>query len=717
MKITKILCTLLTVITVCLCFASVTASAGSNVPEYSSYTYNSEGKPIAAPESYSFKEKILVKELGINVGKLTDMDIDKDGNIYLVDNSSGKLIKLNSDNTVAVVKDKLNDKESLNSPNGISCSADGYIYVADTANGRVVKLDTDLSLVKIFNKPSLEDAQFDYEYKPLYVEADAEGRLYVIAESQTQGIMQFGNDGEFLGYYGATKVTPSVIELFLRKIATEEQLKGMMRFIPTEYRNMALDSEGFMYCTVSTYSASEIRKAAEGDTSVTPIRRLNQSGKDILLRNGAFAPVGDVDFNYVISDSVSGASTLVDIAAYKNNVYSVLDSRRGRVFTYNKQGDLLYIFGSRGNDKGAFMSPAAIAYRGDNILVLDTADASVSVFEPTEYASLINLGISQYRKGDYIAEKQTWEKVLDIFPHSTLALKEIGKACFNNKDYKTALSYFRKAQDRKYYSKALEEYIRVSAGNVMTYLLPIAALIIISLFALKVLKKKGIIHIKERKSNFEIKHPKLYKLRQEVGYSKYVSFHPFDGFWDLKHEKRGSLLSATVVLILAIIANIIRIRWMPFLFNETDFTQESALYTGIMNVVALVGLWCISNWCFTTLMDGKGKMRDIYIYTCYALRPIVVVFPIVTAVSYFLYLESATFLTIIISLVIIWVAFLIIAGTISTHDYSFGKAILTIILTVVGMMIIAFLALLIFSIAQQAWQFFKILFNEISTRM
>lgn len=156
---------------------------------------------------------------------------------------------------------------------------------------------------------------------------------------------------------------------------------------------------------------------------------------------------------------------------------------------------------------------------------------------------------------------------------------------------------------------------------------------------------------------------------------------------------------------------------MPFLFNENDFTEVSALYKGIMNVIALVLLWCISNWCFTTLMDGKGKMRDIYIYTCYALAPIAVLFPVITAISYFLYISSAAFLTILIYMIIVWVGFLIIAGTVSTHDYSFGKAILTIILTVVGMMVIAFLALLIFSIAQEACQFFKLLFNEISSRM
>ncbi len=709
------------IIVLLFCIVSVfiptfTASAENAIPEYSSYTYDAEGKAIAAPESFYVSKTLNLRDFGVDVDKISDMDVDNDGNIYIVDSGLGNIFKFDEENRLAIFKSDFGG-ETLKNPNGISIGADGFVYVADTNNGRILKLDTNLQLVSVFDKPSLDDAQYDYEYKPLYAEADAEGRLYVIAESQTQGIMQFDRNGKFLGYYGATKVSPSVAELFFRKFATEEQLAGMIRFIPTEYRNMCLDSEGFMYCTVATYSSSEIKAAIKTTSSVTPIRRLNQSGKDILQRNGPFSPVGDVEFEYAISDSLSGASTLVDVAAYKNNIYSVLDSKRGRVFTYDKQGNLLYIFGNRGKENGAFISPVAIAYRGDNILVLDSSNAAVSIFEPTEYAKLINLGIAQYQNGEYEAEKHTWEKVLNIFPHSTLALKEIGKAFYNNKEYTSALKYFKMAQDRVYYSKALQAYIRVNASKAMTYILPIVTVLALAYAVLSFLKKKGIVKVKTRESRLAEKHPEFYKLTKEVKYSGYVAFHPFDGFWDLKHEKRGSVASATVILVFAIISNIIRIRWMPFLFNKNDFTQTSALYEGIMNIVSIVGLWCLANWCFTTLMDGKGKMRDIYVYTCYALIPLVFLFPIITGISYFLYIESATFLSILVYFAIVWVGFLIIAGTVSTHDYTFSKAFLTIILTVVGMMIIAFLALLIFSIGQQVWQFVSLLLNEISQRV
>ena len=42
---------------------------------------------------------------------------------------------------------------------------------------------------------------------------------------------------------------------------------------------------------------------------------------------------------------------------------------------------------------------------------------------------------------------------------------------------------------------------------------------------------------------------------------------------------------------------------------------------GFMTIVLLVGLFVLANWCLTSLMDGKGTMKDIYIYTCYIAYP------------------------------------------------------------------------------------------------
>ena len=234
MKIKSII-SLLTVILL-LMFVTVPVSA-ENV-EYTSYTYNAKGETVAAPEAFGFFDKLDIEALGVNITKLSDMTVDEKGNLYLVDNGGAQIIKLNPDNTLNKVVSEFSSGDKLISPHGISVALDGNIYVADKDAGKILKLSSELELLDIFGAPDKEEAQYDYEYKPLYVEADFDGRIYVIAENQTQGIFQFDKDGKFLGYYGAAKVIPSAAELFFRRFASREQLKGMMRFIPTEYRNM-----------------------------------------------------------------------------------------------------------------------------------------------------------------------------------------------------------------------------------------------------------------------------------------------------------------------------------------------------------------------------------------------------------------------------------------------------------------------------------------------
>ena len=41
---------------------------------------------------------------------------------------------------------------------------------------------------------------------------------------------------------------------------------------------------------------------------------------------------------------------------------------------------------------------------------------------------------------------------------------------------------------------------------------------------------------------------------QEIAVGFHVIFHPFDGFWDLKHEKRGSLRAAIVYVAVTVVA-------------------------------------------------------------------------------------------------------------------------------------------------------------------
>ena len=103
-------------------------------------------------------------------------------------------------------------------------------------------------------------------------------------------------------------------------------------------------------------------------------------------------------------------------------------------------------------------------------------------------------------------------------------------------------------------------------------------------------------------------------------YAKYVLFHPFDGFWDLTHEKRGSLAAATTYLVLFLITRVVQL-----LFTNFQFINAPLQYINIFEQAASLLLpfliLCLANWSMTTLFDGKGRFSDIYMAMCYALVP------------------------------------------------------------------------------------------------
>lgn len=703
------------------CAASFSAAATGEMPQTEAYQYSYWKDAVAAPAAYELTASVSAKTLGITVGELTDVCTASDGTIYLLDRSGSRIIKLNADYSLDRVIDSFEyngDVQHFSNPEGIFVSDSGTLYVADTSNARIVLLDSKFKCISVIGDPS-EEALLDYSYQPSKVCANEQGHIFVISKNETQGILQFSQDGDFMGYLGATRVVPSVTEMFYRMFSTRTQLKKMLRSIPTEYNNLTIDGDGFIYGTISSLNSYTVLSDIDsGGSSAAPIRMLNASGDDILVRNGKFPPVGELVFNviYGSENNYDGPSQLVDVASTDNGVYSLLDAKRGRVFTYNSSGELLYIFGSRGSRLGQLEKPSAIEYQGENIIIVDSQRNQLQIFSPTDYVRNILAAINCYQKGDYEREREYWQKVLYEYSGSDMAYVGIGKAYYNQQDYKTAMLYFKQGHNRNYYSKAFKEYRQEVGRRVTPYILAVAVLaVILGLCYHFILKKK--LHRRKAVRELSPKCMKLKRLWDGFKYGFYICRHPFDGFWDVKYEHRGSAGSATLILVLTVIVSIITARCTPYLFNDVNFSKENILFSSIISVLGPVVLWCVSNWCFTTLMDGKGTIKDIYIFTCYSLYPLLLIQPILLGFSFIMSLDEAAFYTLFMLISQLWVVFLIFCGTLQTHHYTAGKTVLAILLTVVGIAIIMFIGLLAVTLVQQVIEFIQTLSLEISLRV
>jgi len=432
-----------------------------------SYTYDYWGEPVPAPHAYLPSGRIDGFTLGIgHFNNPRDLFVTDDGRLFIADTGNYRIVILGNDLRSAEVLENFetpDGTQTFNQPEGVFVAKGGDIYIADTGNSRIIHLDNEGKYVRTIGTPRADTIPPDFVFSPMKLAVDNAGRIYVIAAGVTQGIMTLDAYGVFRGFMGASRVTPGAMDIFWRAVATEAQRERMLLFVPTEYNNISIDDEGFLYVTTDKLSFWDIQHAVNArsrDDRVAPVRKLNPTGVDVLRREGFFPPVGDVEFDYMEQ------SQLVDVSVTDYGIYSVLDRRQGRIFTYDPDGNLLFVFGGLGGARlGTFRNPVAIERIGEQILVLDSMRASITLFDITEYGRLLKDAVVLHRTGDYDASTEKWREVLRRNSNSDLAHIGMGMAYMRKDDFSTALDHFRLGAMRERFSRAFQLYRREVIGR------------------------------------------------------------------------------------------------------------------------------------------------------------------------------------------------------------------------------------------------------------
>lgn len=203
--------------------------------------------------------------------------------------------------------------------------------------------------------------------------------------------------------------------------------------------------------------------------------------------------------------------------------------------------------------------------------------------------------------------------------------------------------------------------------------------------------------------------------REFIAFPMYILSHPFDGFYELKYGQKGLIKVASFYLILESLMSILQFRFTGFIFNT--FNQEEFNYLRQILLTLLPFLiFVLANWSITTLMDGKGKFKDIYLVLGYALALKVYLGLFAIILSNVLTMDEAFFYyglqTLGFGILIIY-GFL---GILVIHEYTLTKTFLTMGLTVLSAGVIIFLSLLAFSLLQQIYVFLVTIYRELSLR-
>ena len=208
----------------------------------------------------------------------------------------------------------------------------------------------------------------------------------------------------------------------------------------------------------------------------------------------------------------------------------------------------------------------------------------------------------------------------------------------------------------------------------------------------------------------------LSRYRQSLRYALYVITHPFDGFWDLIHEKKGSIAAANTFLILFLLIRVLKLIATNFQFISAPI-QHINVFEEMGSLLLPFIVLCVANWAMTTLFEGKGRFKDIYMGMCYALVPYILIQLPMILVSNMLTYEEGSFYSVLLAFSVIWCAFLVFVGLMEIHDYGPGKTFIFLIVTVVGACVILFLMLVFFSLLSDAVAFFVSFYREIVFRL
>jgi hypothetical protein len=205
-------------------------------------------------------------------------------------------------------------------------------------------------------------------------------------------------------------------------------------------------------------------------------------------------------------------------------------------------------------------------------------------------------------------------------------------------------------------------------------------------------------------------------IKEQLHYLKYAMFHPFDGFYEIKYRGKGSALIASVILVLYGIMQCISYQYTGFVMNMNAIFQMNSISIFI-SALSVFLLFTVSNWTITTLFNGKGNMRDIYIVLGYSVVPMLLLNGVSVFISNFVITEEVIILRSLQGIGVVWFVFILLAGLCIIHEYSFAVNIKTLLATAVAAFIIVFLGILFFSLMERMYYFVMTVASELVRRI
>lgn len=193
-------------------------------------------------------------------------------------------------------------------------------------------------------------------------------------------------------------------------------------------------------------------------------------------------------------------------------------------------------------------------------------------------------------------------------------------------------------------------------------------------------------------------------------------FRPLGAFNDIKWENKGSLLLANVICVLTFVVSFLEYALKGFIFNY-QASEPFDVFAALLTSSLLLFLWALANWGVCSLLDGEATFAQVWITTCYAMLPRVIFALPMIGISNLFTLDEQSLYQSLNGVLYIWCGLLLVLGMLVMHQYTVKKTIASIFLTLAGIVIILFVAVLFISMFQQFVAFIETVVQEIRYRL
>lgn len=663
----------------------------ANAAESSSYTYTqSVGKEWVRTQDAYMPGSIFLNDGTLNAPE--DLFVYED-KIYIADTI------LKEDGTAGgghlIIYDR-NTKQTVTMGEGILVNPMGIfvteeaIYVADKGAQKVFQFSHAGEVLMELGRPDSYLFSTQSQYLPSAVAVSSQGIIFVCGEGAYEGLMQFDRNGEFQGYFAANATKMSFSDRIKELVFNEEQMEQLLNRIPNALYNVDISDRDLIYSITQLEANSVWTTAVQTENAV---KYHNMAGTDILS-----------------TDLIQGEPNFVDICAYRDGLSFAL-TNTGIIYEYDSSGNVIFSFGGLATTErsGHFTNATAIDVDQEgNLYILDREGKYFQMFFPTDFAAATHTALYNLNQGSYAESEDIWLELLSLNGMSYIAHQGYGKVLYQQQRFKEAAEQFEIIGDKQSYSECMWEIRNNWFQNNLMYILIICIVCIILTVVYRILLKKGVVKKAKPIENDVIK-----LLKKNWSYMKNMMRHPIDEFYDLKKKNHGSVVSASVLFLLAFVIFLVDMFGRNFAFRLAE-QKSSALISMMVMFLVPALLWVIGNYMISAINDGEGSLRSVYVSTAYSLTPYIVLGPVVIASTYVLTLNEAVIVHYLWGIAIVWSAVLLCISVREIHNYTVKETVKIILLTFFFMIMAVIVSVILFLIGQQVVLFVQDLISEVT---